>query len=188
MPATVRAVGGTRIELQAPERINPIWQRGVANVHHVVRILGIERQPAVRVPVKPLEIFRLLAARIEPGQIPARVEQGNAPAGTELTAASDPDAVYVDVAVRQVDGFPDQQVGEPGFQGEVCRAMAARFRGRRGRFQGPGAVSRSRAGKGLASVERRNAYSCQGRSEGGFSIPRTIFNQPRMSSPEGQEP
>ena len=43
-------------------------------------------------------------------------------------------------------------------------------------------------GNGLASVERRNAYSCQVMSPAGFSIPRTISNQPRMLWPEGQEP
>jgi Fe-S oxidoreductase len=35
-------------------------------------------------------------------------------------------------------------------------------------------------GKGLASVERRKAYSCHDRSPEGFSIPRTISSQPRM--------
>ena len=44
------------------------------------------------------------------------------------------------------------------------------------------------AGNGLASVARRKAYSCQVIPSGGFSIPRTIWSHPRMSSPEGQLP
>ena len=41
-------------------------------------------------------------------------------------------------------------------------------------------------GNGLASVERRNAYSCMLVPLGAFSTPRTMLSQPRMSSPEGQ--
>ena len=43
-------------------------------------------------------------------------------------------------------------------------------------------------GNGLASVARRNAYSCQLIPSGGFSSPRTTWSQPRMSSPAGQLP
>ena len=43
-------------------------------------------------------------------------------------------------------------------------------------------------GNGFASVARRNAYSCHDMSCGGFSTPRTICSQPRMSSPAGQLP
>ena len=43
-------------------------------------------------------------------------------------------------------------------------------------------------GNGLASVERRKAYSCQLTPAGGFSMPRTICSQPRISSPDGQLP
>src|SRR5512135_3087866 len=41
-------------------------------------------------------------------------------------------------------------------------------------------------GNGFASVRRRHAYSCHGTPCGGFSVPRTMASQPRMSSPEGQ--
>jgi hypothetical protein len=43
-------------------------------------------------------------------------------------------------------------------------------------------------GNGLASVSRRHAYSCQLIPAGGFSMPRTMFRYPRMSSPDGQLP
>ena len=39
----------------------------------------------------------------------------------------------------------------------------------------------------FAAVERLNAYSCQLISPLGFSIPRTMSNQPRTLCPEGQE-
>ena len=41
---------------------------------------------------------------------------------------------------------------------------------------------------GFAVVDLLNAYSCIFMSAGGFSIPLTISNHPRISSPEGQLP
>ena len=55
-------------------------------------------------------------------------------------------------------------------------------------WQGAGHTRPIIEGNGFAVVERRNAYSCMLMPTGGFSIPRTICNQPRISSPDGQEP
>src|SRR5512140_1990962 len=51
---------------------------------------------------------------------------------------------------------------------------------------GAGHTRPSTAGKGFASVSRRHAYSCHATPCGGFSVPRAIASQPRMSSPAGQ--
>src|SRR5512135_2738154 len=60
--------------------------------------------------------------------------------------------------------------------------------------QGAGQTRPITDGKGLASVRRRHAYSCQGITGfpsapfGTFSVPRTIPRYPRISSPAGQLP
>ncbi len=41
--------------------------------------------------------------------------------------------------------------------------------------QGAGQTRPITEGRGLASVRRRQAYSCQGTPAGGFSMPRTMF-------------
>src|SRR3972149_8972453 len=53
-------------------------------------------------------------------------------------------------------------------------------------WQGAGQTRPIIDGKGLAAAERRNAYSCIVVPLGGFSVPRHIFSQPRISSPDGQ--
>ncbi len=55
-------------------------------------------------------------------------------------------------------------------------------------WQGAGHTRPIIDGNGLASVERRKAYSPISMPGAGFSWPRTMASQPRMSSPDGQLP
>ena len=95
-----------------------------------------------------------------------------------------------ELVVVQVPPSVVTEVGRPVASRRRDRepGRASRRDGRAGDDHGAGQVRPISEGNGLASVERRNAYSCQLISPGGFSMPRTICSQPRISSPDGQLP
>src|SRR5690606_5907413 len=114
-----------RVEDDRPEPVYFVREHRIAHVDDAVRRIVLDGDEVTRDAGEPLDVTRLLALRVEPREVAAKIELLDALAVDHGRSHAGAHRIDVVAAVVLVDHFPEQQVTERRLRLEPDRLMPA---------------------------------------------------------------